>query len=144
MGLLKKAFFILLVFDISGLIAGVISLLPTFKQMAGYGQLMLGVFSVMFAGLMAIQLFEILSKIFMIKSTSPTFSWTSDRKGYLTVARLLLLFNFGAVIVNLLSAGGEGATPLNQGYLFLQVLASVAEILVVIIYLRSIKSKLGR
>jgi hypothetical protein len=50
-----------------------------------------------------------------------------------------LLVNLGAVLFNLLSAGGEGATLLNQMRLYLQVLASVAEIITVFCYLRTVK-----
>ena len=99
----------------------------------------MGIMSAMFAALAAIQLFEILAKVFLIKSTSPSFSWTSGRKGYIAAARLLLLFNFGAVIINLLSSGGEGATIINQANLYLRVLASVAEIIAVFFYLRKVK-----
>ena len=140
MSFFKKVFFALLVLDIIGLISTVITLLPTFKQLAGSGQLMLGVISVMVAVIVAIQLFEILAKVFLIKSTSPTFSWTADRKGYIAAAKLLLLFNLGAIIINLLSAGGEGATLINQGRLYLHVLASVAEIIAVFSYLRTVKT----
>ena len=90
----KKAFLILLVLDIIGLISAVIALSPTFKQMAEYGQPMMAVFSMMFAIMVATQLFEILTKIFLIKSISPAFSWTSGRKGYIVSAKLLILFNF--------------------------------------------------
>ena len=130
---------ILLVLDIIGLISVVIALLPTFRQLAGYGQPMMGVISVMIAVVVAIQLFEILTKFFLIKSTSPTFSWAAGRSGCIAVATLLLVFNFGAVIVNLLSAGGEGATLINQANLYLRMLASAAEIIIVFLYLRKAK-----
>ena len=139
MSVYKKLFLILLVLDIIGLISAVIALLPTFKQLAGYGQPMMVVISVMIAVVAAIQLFEILAKVFLIKSTSPTFSWTSGRKGYIAAAKLLLLFNFAAVIVNLLSTGGVGATLINQGNLYLRVLVSVTEIIAVFFYLRKVK-----
>ena len=139
MSAMKKAFLILLVLDIIGLLSAAIALLPTFKQMAGFGQPMMGVISVMIAMMIAVQLFEILAKFFLIKSTSPTFSWTSGRKGYIAAAKLLLLSNFGAVIINLLSAGGVGATLINQGNLYLRVLASAAEITAVFFYLRKVK-----
>lgn len=141
MGFLKKVFLVLLVLDIIDLLSAGISMLSTFKQLAGYGQLMLGVIGAMTAVMAAVQLFEIMTKIFLIKSTSPTFSWTSKRKGYATAAKLLVLFNVCAVIINLLSAGGEGATLLNQGYLYLKVLASVVEILAVFFYLHTVKRR---
>ena len=139
MSVIKKAFVILLVLDVIGFISAGITMVPTFKQIAGYGQPMLGVFCVMTAVVAAIQLFEILAKFFLIKSTEPTFSWTSGRKGYIAAAKLLVLINFGAVIINLLAAGGEGATLINQGNLYLHVLASVAEIITVFLYLRKVK-----
>ena len=139
MHIFKKIFFVLLVLDFVELILVVITLYPTFKQLAGYGQLMLGVTSVIVAVIVAVLLFEILAKIFLLRSTSPIFSWLSGRKGYATAAKLLLLFNLGAVLFNLLSAGGEGATLINQGRLYLQILASVAEIIAAFCYLRTVK-----
>ena len=139
MSVFKKAFFILLILDVIGSILADIALLPTFMHRAEFGQPMMGIMSAMFAVLAAIQLFEILAKVFLMKSTSPTFSWTSGRKGYIAAARLLLLFNAGAVIINLLSSGGEGATIINQVNLYLRVLASVAEIIAVFFYLRKVK-----
>jgi hypothetical protein len=139
MYIFKKIFFILLVLDFAELILVGIALYPTFKQLAGYGQLMLGVASVIAAVIVTVLLFEILAKIFLLRSTSPTFSWSSGRKGYAVVAILLLLFNFGALILGLLSIGGEGATVLNQSYAYLQMLASVAEIITAFLYLRTIK-----
>ena len=139
MSVFKKAFFILLILDMVGSILADIVLLPTFMHRAEFGQPMMGIMSAMFAALAAIQLFEILAKVFLIKSTSPSFSWTSGRKGYIAAARLLLLFNSGAVIINLLSSGGEGATIINQANLYLRVLASVAEIIAVFFYLRKVK-----
>ena len=139
MSVFKKAFIILMVLDIIGLLSALIALLPTFRQLAGYGQPMMAVIIVMIAVMVAIQLYEILAKFFLIKSTYPGFSWISGRKGYIVSAKLLLLFNFGAVIVNLLATGGVGATRINQGNLYLRVLASVAEIIVVFFYLRKVK-----
>ena len=100
---------------------------------------MLGVASVIVAIVVAVMLFEILAKVSLIRSTSPAFTWSSGRKGHVTVARLLLVFNLIAVIVGLLSAGGEGATLLNQANLYLRVVASAAEIIIVILYLRAVK-----
>lgn len=139
MAVFKKAFLILLILDIIGSILSDIASLPTFINRAEFGQPMMGIMSAMFAALTAIQLFEILAKVFLIKSTSPTFSWTSGRKGYIAAARLLLLVNSCAVIINLLSSGGEGATIINQGNLYLRVLAAVAEITTVFFYLRRVK-----
>ena len=139
MSVFKKVFITVLVLDIIGLISAGIALLPTLKQLAGYGQPMMSVMGVMIAVMAAIQLFDILAKGFLIKSTSPAFSWTSGRNGYIVAAKLLLLFNFGALIVNLLATGGEGATLINQGNLYLRVLASAAEIITVFFYLRTVK-----
>ena len=137
----KKAFYILLCWDVLSLILSGIALLPTFKKLAGYGAIMLGVASVIVAIVVAIMLFEILAKVFLIRSTSPAFAWSSGRKGHVTVARLLLVFNLIAVIVGLLSAGGEGATLLNQANLYLTVLAAVAEVIAVCAYLRTVKNR---
>ena len=139
MHILKKIFFILIVLDFAELILAGIALCSTFKQLAGYGQLMLRVASVIVAVIVAVLLFEILAKIFLLRSTSSTFSWSSGRKGYATAAKLLLLFNLGAVLFNLLSAGGEGATLINQLRLYLQILASAAEMIAAFCYLRTVK-----
>ena len=139
MHILNKVFFILLVLDCVGLIGLVISLYSTFKIVAGYGQMMLGVVGAITAVIAVVQVFEIVAKIFLIRSISPTFSWPSGRKGYTAAAKLLILFNLAAVLINLLSAGGEGATLLNQGRLYLQVLASIAEIIAAFLYLGAIK-----
>ena len=101
---------------------------------------MLGVISVIASVIVAVLLFEILAKFFLIRSTSLTFSWSSGRKGYVTAAKLLLLFNIGAVLFGLLAVGGEGATLINQGRAYLQILASVAEIIAAFCYLRTVKS----
>ena len=137
----KKVFCVLAVLDVIGLISAVINLLPTFPQMAEYGQPMAGIFSVMFAGMVAIKLFEILAKGFLMKSTSPDFFWESGKKRYMTAMKLLVLFNVGAVIINLLAAGGEGATALNQANVYLTVLASAAEVIAVSVYLHTVKKR---
>ena len=136
---IKKAFSILLILDFIGLVLAGIALLPTFKGFAKYGQPMMGIAIAITAVFAAVLLFEILAKIFLLRSTSPTFSWSSGRKGYTTAAKLLLLFNLGAVLFNLLSAGGEGATLINQLRLYLQILASAAEIIAAFCYLRTVK-----
>ena len=59
----------------------------------------------------------------------------------MTAMKLLVLFNVGAVIINLLAAGGEGATLLNQANLYLTVLASAAEVVAVSAYLRTVKKR---
>ena len=84
-------------------------------------------------------LFEILAKIFLIRSTSPAFSWSSGRKGYITAAKLLFLFNLAAVIIGVLSMGGEGATLISQLNSYIRLLASVVEMIVVFCYLRMTK-----
>lgn len=88
----------------------------------------------------AITLFEILAKVFLARSTSPAFSWASGHKGYITAAKLLLMFNTISIIFNLLPAGGEGATLMNQGRVYIHVLASLGEIIVVLFYLRTVKA----
>lgn len=135
----KKPFFILLVLDFIEWIWMGISMISTFKLLAGYGKLMLIVAGVIVAVIVLIMLFEILGKIFLIRSTSTTFSWTSHRKGYVATAKLLLLFNFTAVILNVLSLGGEGATLMNQLNLYLSIIASFVEMIVVFFYLCTVK-----
>ena len=139
MSFFKKVFFILAVLDVIGLVSAVRNMLPTFQQMAEFGQPMVSIFIGMTAAMMAIQLYEILAKVFLMKSTSPEFSWTTGKKRCVTAVKLLVLFNVGAIIINLLAAGGEGATVLNQANLYLSVLASVAEVIAVSVYLRAVK-----
>ena len=140
MSMFKKVFFILLVMDFVSLVMSGITLFSVFKDLSGYGKLMIVVASVIAATFVAVLLFEVLSKIFLLRSTLPEFSWSSGPKGYITVAKLLVLFNFGAAIVGVLSAGGDGATLLNQAYLYLQTLASVVEMITALLYLRTVKS----
>lgn len=135
----RKMFLILLVLNIIRLIRAAIVLLLDFKEMAEYGQPIMSLFCVLIAIMTAIQLFQILAKVLLIKSTSPTFSWASGRKGYIVAAILLLLFNFGGLIINLLSTGGVGATLFNQLILCLWVLVSAVEIITVFTYLRMVK-----
>ena len=142
MQILKKVFLVLLILDVVGLVLAAIALLPTFQTLAGYGQFMLIIFGVIVAVIAAVMVFEILAKLFLLRSTSPAFSWSSGRKGYATVARLLVIFNLCAVIFNLLSTGGEGATLLNQGRLYLQALSSLVEVMAAFFYLRTVKKLL--
>ena len=135
----KKVFIILLILDGIGLVQVGIALFPTFKKLTGYGGLMLGVAGAMIVAALAIMLFEIVAKAFLLRSTAPAFGWSSNRKSCVTIATLVLLFNLGSVIVNLLSAGGEGATLLNQTNLYLRMVSSVAEVVVVVCYLRTVK-----
>ena len=139
MSIIKKAFSILLILDFIGFILSGIALFPTFKTMAGYGQLMMGVFIAIFIVDVAVILFEILAKIFLIRSTSPAFSWSTGRKGYITTAKLLFLINLAAAIIGVLSMGGEGATLISQINSYIRLLASVVEVIVVFCYLRMVK-----
>ena len=139
MHILNKVFFILLILDCVGLIGLGITLYSTFKTVAGYGQIMVGVVGVIAAVIAVVQVFEILAKFFLVRSTSPTYSGSSGRKGYIAAAKLLILFNLAAVLINLLSAGGEVATLLSQGRLYLQVVASIAEIIAAFCYLGVMK-----
>ena len=143
MHILKKVFFVLLVLDAAELVSAGIAMSQTFRQLAGSDRLMLGIVGGVTALMAAVLLFEILAKVFLIRSTAPTFSWASCRKGYTTAAKLLVLVNLGAVLVNLLSAGGEGATLLSQGRVYLQILISVAEIIAAFCYLRAVKKRLA-
>ena len=136
---LKKVFVILLFLDVIELLLSGAALYPTFGELAGDGQFMLVVISVMAAVIVAVSLFEILAKLFLLRSTSPTFSWASGRKGYLTAAKLLVFFNLCAVIFNMLAVGGEGATLINQARIYLQILASAVEMIAAFSYLRIVK-----
>ena len=130
MSMIKKAFSVLLIFDFIGMILGWIALFPTFKTLSEYGQLMMGVSIAIVAVAVAVQLFEILAKIFLIRSTSPEFSWSDSRKGYVVAAKFLWLFNLASAIIGVLSIGGEGATLINQINTYIRLLASVAEMIV--------------
>ena len=136
---LKKVFVILLFLDVMELLSTGVALYPTFGELVGAGQFMLVVMSVMAAVIVAVSLFEILAKLFLLRSTSPTFSWASGRKGYLTAAKLLVFFNLCAVIFNMLAVGGEGATLINQARIYLQILASAVEMIAAFSYLRIVK-----
>ena len=141
MSVFKKVFLVLVALDVIGSVLAGISLLPTFGKLAEYGKVMAGVIVVMVAAVAAIQLFEILAKVSLIKSASAAFSWTSGRKRCVSAARFLVLFNLAAIIVNMLSAGGEGATLMNQANLYLRILASAAEVIAALIYLRAVKKR---
>ena len=136
---LKKVFVVLLVLDVMELLSTGVALYPTFGELAGAGQFMLVVMSVMAAVIVSVSLFEILAKLFLLRSTSPTFSWASGRKGYLTAAKLLVFFNLCAVIFNMLAVGGEGAPLMNQARIYLQILASAVEMIDAFSYLRIVK-----
>lgn len=131
MRICKRAFFVLLIPDFIGAIVAFAAFVPMFGMLAGYGKVMLIVAGIISAMMAAVMLFEIVAKIFLIRS--------SCRKGCGAVVILLFLFNLGAVIMGVLSAGGEGATLTNQLYLYLQMLASVAEMIIAVFYLRTIK-----
>ena len=128
MSILKKVFLVLLVLDAISLIFAVIELIPTFQMLAGSGTIMFVVTGVMMTITLGVMLFEIVAKLFLLRSTSAKFSWTSGRKGYTAAAKLLLVFNLLTAIISLLSLGGEGATIINQGRMYLQILASVVEV----------------
>ena len=135
----KKVFLILLIFDLIELIQSGVNMLPSFMELEEYGQMVM-IVSIVITGLVAvILLFEIFTKLYLMRSTSQTFSWESGRKGYVAAAKLLLVFNLGAVLVNVLSMGGEGATLLNQMNLYLHVIADIVETIAIILYLRKVK-----
>lgn len=143
MHIFKKVFFVLLILDIITLVLVSLALLPTFKTMAEYGRIMFVVAGIMSAIAVAIMLFEILAKAFLIRSTSPSFTWDSPRKGYKAAARFLIVFNILALIIGLLSLGGEGATVFNQARICLNILVSMAEVIAAIFYLRAAKKRLN-
>ena len=135
----KKIFLILLIFDLIELIQAGVNMLPSFMELEEYGQMVM-IVSIVITGLVAvILLFEIFAKLHLMRSTSQTFSWKSGRKGYVAVAKLLLVFNLGAVLANVLSMGGEGATLLNQLRVYLSILVSAVEVIVVLFYLGAVK-----
>ena len=135
----KKVFLILLIFDLLELIQAVVNMLPSFRELAEYGQMVMIVSIVITALIAVILLFEIFAKLHLMRSTSQTFSWESKRKGYMAVAKLLLVFNLGAVLVNVLSMGGEGSTLLNQLRVYLSILVSAVEVIAVVFYLGTVK-----
>ena len=139
MEILKKVFVLLLILDAVSLVLACIALFPMFKGIEEYGQMMMGVWAAITAIALAVMVFEILAKLLLIRSTAPSFSWASGRRGCRAVAKLLVLINFGGIIISLLAAGGEGATLLNQSRLYIAVLASAAEIVAVVLYLRTVK-----
>ena len=135
----KKVFLILLIFDLIELIQAGVNILPSFRELEEYGQMVM-IVSFVITGLVAvILLFEIFAKLHLMRSTSQTFSWESKRKGYMAVAKLLLVFNLGAVLVNVLSMGGEGSTLLNQLRVYLSILVSAVEVIAVVFYLGTVK-----
>ena len=140
MAILKKVFLVLLVLDAISLILAVIELIPTFQTLAGYGAIMFVVAGVMMTMTLGVLLFEIVAKLFLIRSTSPAFSWSTGRKGYTAAAKILLVVNILTAIVNVLSLGGEGATLLSQARTYLQILVAVVEMITVIFYLRVVKN----
>ena len=140
MSILKKVLLVLLVLDAISLILAVIELIPTFQTLAGYGAIMFVVAGVMMTMTLGVLLFEIVAKLFLIRSTSPAFSWSAGRKGYTAAAKILLVVNILTAIVNVLSLGGEGATLLSQARTYLQILTAVVEVITVIFYLRAVKN----
>ena len=139
MTIFKILFIVLLALECVSLISAVVSLIPTFKMLGGYDTVMVIVTGTMMVMSMMVMAVEILAKIFLIRNTSPNSPRAAGRKGYVAWAVILLVFNFGAVLVNLLSSGGVGATLLNQARLYLKVLASVAEIVTVFCFLGTAK-----
>ena len=135
----KKVFLILLIFDLIELIQAGVNMLPSFMELEEYGQMVMIVSIVITALVAVILLFEIFAKLYLMGSTSQTFSWESKRKGYVAAAKLLLVFNLGAVLINVLSMGGEGATLLNQLRVYLSILVSAVEVIAVVFYLGAVK-----
>ena len=134
----KKVFAVLLILDLVGLVEVGIALFPDFSMMAEYGQIMLVISGVMTAVAVAVLLFEILAKVFLIRNTAQT----SIGKGHVAFAKALVVFNLFAVIINLLAMGGEGATLINQARMAAQVLASAAEMVAAFAYVRNVKKLL--
>lgn len=129
MAIVKKVLLVLMVLDSVSLILTGVALFPTFKRLAGNGTLMLVVALVLVAVAVAAMLFEILAKLFLIRSAS------RNTNGYGAFAAFLMVINVVAALINWLSTGGEGANLINQGRMYLQILASVAEVITVGCYL---------
>jgi hypothetical protein len=134
----KKVFALLLILDLVGLIEVGIALFPNFRMQAEYGQIMLVISGVMTAVAVAVLLFEILAKVFLIRNSAQT----SIGKRHVAFAKALVVFNLFAVIINLLAMGGEGATLINQARMAAQVLASAAEMVAAFTYVRTVKKLL--
>ena len=136
---MKKIFLILLVIDVLELIMMGINMIPSFKELEAYGQLMMIVTIAITAAAAAILVFEIFAKLLLMRSISPEFSWNKKVKRCVSAAKLLVLFNLGTVLISVLSMGGEGATLLNQMSIYLQIAASAVEVITVLFYLRAVK-----
>ena len=78
---LKKVFLILLIFDLIELIQAGVNMLPSFMELEEYGQMVMIVSIVITVLIAVILLFEIFAKLYLMRSTSQTFSWESKRKG---------------------------------------------------------------
>lgn len=139
MHIFRKAFWVFMVLDIIELVSVGATLGSNFKMMAEYGALMFGVTSVITVGAMAVLLFQILAKRYLIRSTSAASVKSAEGKGCIIAVRLLILFNLAAAIIGVLALGGEGATVITEMRGYLQILASAAEVMVVFFYLRTVK-----
>ena len=139
MAIVKKVLLVLMALDSVSLILTGVALFPTFKRLAGNGTLMLVVALVLVAVAVAAMLFEILAKLFLIRSASRN----SGGSGYVVFAAFLMVINVVAALINWLSTGGEGANLINQGRMYLQILASVAEVITVGCYLH-VRKKLAK
>lgn len=137
--ILKWAFLALLVFDLIGLALTGVAMFPTIQNLASNGTLLLIVGGVMCAVVLAVLLFEIFAKVFLIRSVSPQASRRMGRGGCVALAVLLLVFNFGAAVISLLATGGEGATLVNQARLYWQMVISVVEMITAVFYLCAAK-----
>ena len=135
---MKKIFLILLVIDVLELIMMGINMIPSFKELEAYGQLMM-IVTIAITAAAAILVFEIFAKLLLMRSISPEFSWNKKVKRCVSAAKLLVLFNLGTVLISVLSMGGEGATLLNQMSIYLQIAASAVEVITVLFYLRAVK-----
>lgn len=130
---LKNAFLILMILDLIDLVMSCIALIPSVKMLPEYGQIMMAVAGTITAAVVAVLLFEVFAKFFLVRNLF------SGRKSCAVLAKLLFLLNLCAVLINILAIGGEGATLMNQGRLYLHILASVVEMIVVVAYLRAAK-----
>lgn len=132
---LKKAFFVFVAIDLVSLFLFGAALSGLFKTVSEYGQFMVAVASAIVIITLAVLLFEIAAKLYLIRSTATVYKKQSIRKGHIAAARLLLVFNLLTAVFCLLSTGGEGANLLNQLRLYFQILSSAAEAAAAILYL---------
>lgn len=127
MRVLKGFIIALLVLDVIAFVLACVNLIPSFGLFADYGEIMLVVASIITFLILAVILFEVVAKIFILRKNSSA------------LAVFLIIFNAISAIFGFLSLGGVGATVLNQSRIWIEIFASVAEVVVAAIYLGAVK-----